>query len=158
MTRSKVVALVGVLSAIGGAVAGAVSALIAVTFLTPSAPLSAGQIALTVVENGAVGGVAGLVLGTIVAFGALRRVPLGKLILSTNLGLAAGLTASWLGGPWAYHNFGLLGFIGFSAGAIVARAFSRRTPLVSSSLATDSIPASTSDAADRVARKARPEQ
>jgi hypothetical protein len=158
MTRSKVVVLVGGLSALGGAIAGAVSALIAVTVATPVWPVSAGEIALTVAENAAVGGVAGCLLGTIVAFGALRRVPLGKLILSTNVGLAAGLTASWLAGAWASHHFGLLGFAGFSAGAVVARAFSRGTSRLSSQMPTDSIPASTSIGAERVARKARPEQ
>jgi len=158
MTRSKVVALVGGLSAVGGAVAGAISALIAITVSRPSGPVSAAQIALTVAENGVVGGVAGCLLGTIVAFGALRRVPLGTLILSTNVGLAAGLTASWLGGPWASHHFGLLGFAGFSAGAVVARVFSRGSPLLSSHTAADGIPASTSMDADRAARKVRPDE
>jgi hypothetical protein len=83
------------------------------------------MIALIVAQNALFAGVAGSVLGTVVAFGALRRVPLGKLLLCTNAGLAAGFTASWLGGPWAYHNFSLLGLIGFSAGAVLARVLSR---------------------------------
>src|SRR5262252_2508506 len=106
MTRSKVVVLVGGLSALGGAVAGAVAATIAAVVLIPRAEYtaSAAQIALVVAQNALFAGVAGSVLGTIVAFGALRRVPLGKLLLCTNTGLAAGFTASWLGGSWAYHN------------------------------------------------------
>jgi hypothetical protein len=139
MTRSRVVALVGALSALGGAVAGAAAALIAVLALKPSAPVTAAQVALLVTENALVGGIAGLVLGTVVAFGALRRVPLGKLVLFTNVGLAAGLTAGWLGGPWAYHHFGLLGFVGFSAGAIVARVVSRKAALPSADLSSESI-------------------
>ena len=124
MTRSKVVALVGGLSALGGAVAGAVAATIAMIVLKPE-PVNAAQIAVIVAQNGLFAGVAGSLLGTVVAFGALRRVPLGKLLLCTNAGLAAGFTASWLGGPWAFHNFTLLGVIGFSAGAVLARVLSR---------------------------------
>src|SRR5215510_1885651 len=106
MTRSKAVALVGGLSALGGAIAGALAATIAAIVLTPNAeyPVSAALIALIVAQNAIFAGVAGCVLGTVVAFGALRRVPLGKLLLCTNTGLAAGFTASWLGGSWAYHN------------------------------------------------------
>jgi len=144
MTRSKVVALVGGLSAVGGAVAGAVAATIAAVFLRGTSPVSAAQIALIVAQNGLFAGIFGSVLGTVVAFGALRKVPLGKLFLCTNAGLAAGFTASWLGGPWAYHNFGLLGLIGFSGGAIVARAFSRGSPSSSSRPRSDSALASES--------------
>jgi len=133
MNRSKVVALVGGLSALGGAVAGAVAATIAFIVSKPDTPVSAAQIALIVAENGLFAGVAGFVLGTVVAFGALRRVPLGKLLLCTNAGLAAGFTASWLGGPWAYHNFSLLGLIGFSAGAVLARVLARGSSSASAS-------------------------
>jgi hypothetical protein len=149
MTRSKVVALVGGLSALGGAVAGAVAAMIAAVVL-PHAPVSAAQIALIVAQNGLFAGVAGSVLGTVVAFGALRRVPLGKLLLCTNAGLAAGFTASWLGGPWAYHNFGLLGLIGFSGGAILARVLSRGSASSSSRLASHSVLASESQGLNRI--------
>jgi len=140
--RGIVVAIVGGLSALGGAVAGGVAALIAAAVLTPSEPMSAAQVALMAVEYGFVAGLAGSVLGTLVAFGALRRVPLGRLILCTNVGLAAGLTAGWLGGPWAWHHMGFLGFVGFSAGALLARAVSRGSPVPSSSLPFDSVPAS----------------
>jgi hypothetical protein len=123
--RVRVVAIVGVLSALGGALAGGVAALIAAAVLTPTEPMSAAQIALMAIEYGFVAGVAGSVLGTIVAFGALRRVSLGRLILYTNVGLAIGLTAGWLGGPWAWHHMTLLGFAGFSAGALLARVVAR---------------------------------
>ena len=125
--RGTVVAIVGGLSALGGAVAGGVAALIAAAVLTPTEPMSAAQIALMAVEYGVVAGLGGSVLGTIIAFGALRRVPLGRLLLCTNAGLAAGLTAGWLGGPWAWHHMGFLGFVGFSGGALVARAVDRRS-------------------------------
>jgi MFS family permease len=139
--RANVVAIVGCLSALGGAVAGGVAALIAAAVLTPSEPVSAAQIALMAIGYGFVAGLAGSVLGTIVAFGALRRVPLGRLILCTNVGLAAGLTAGWLGGPWAWHHMGFLGCVGFSAGALLARAVSRGSPVPSASLPFDSVPA-----------------
>jgi hypothetical protein len=135
-------AIVGGLSALGGAVAGGVAALIAATVLTPSEPVSVGKVALMAIEYGLVAGLAGAVLGTVVAFGALRRVALGRLILCTNVGLAAGLTAGWLGGPWAWHHMGFLGFVGFAAGALLARAVSRAAPMPHSSLPFDSGPAS----------------
>jgi hypothetical protein len=128
---------------VGGAVAGAVAAVIALFILRPT-PVSAAQIALIVAQNGLFAGVAGSVLGTAVAFGALRRVPLGKLLLCTNVGLAAGFTASWLGGPGAYNNFSLLGLIGFSAGAVLSRVLSRGSPSSSSRVSPDSILASES--------------
>lgn len=140
--RGTVVAIVGALSALGGAVAGGVAALIAATVLTPSEPMRAAQVALMAVGYGLAAGVGGSVLGTIVAFGALRRVPLGRLILCTNVGLAAGLTAGWLGGPWAWRHMGFLGFVGFSAGALLARAVSRGSPVPTSSLPFDSVPVS----------------
>lgn len=140
--RGIVVAIVGGLSAFGGAVAGGVAALIAATVLTPSEPMSAAQVALMAVEYGFVAGVGGSVLGTIVGFGALRRVSLGRLILCTNVGLAAGLTAGWLGGPWAWHHMGFLGFVGFSAGALLARVLSRGSPVPSSTLPFESVAAS----------------
>lgn len=143
MTRSKVVALVGGLSALGGAIAGAVAATIALFVLRPTS-VSAAQIALVVAQNGLFAGVVGSVLGTAVAFGALRRVPLGKLLLWTNAGLAAGFTASWLAGPGAYNNFSLLGLIGFSGGAVLARVLSRGSPSSSSRQSPDSVLASES--------------
>jgi hypothetical protein len=123
--RATVVAIVGGLSALGGAVAGGVAALIAAAVLTPTEPMSAAQVAWMAVGYGVVAGIAGAVLGILTGFGALRRVPLGRLILCTNLGLAAGLTAGWLGGPWAWHHMEILGFVGYSVGALLARAFSR---------------------------------
>jgi hypothetical protein len=140
--RASVVALVAGLSALGGAVAGGVAALIAAAVLTPSEPVSAAQVAWMVVGYGVVAGVAGSVLGTLVAFGALRRVALGTLLLCTNVGLAAGLAAGWLGGPWAWHHMGFLGFVGFSAGALLARVVSRGSPVPGVSLPFDSVSAS----------------
>src|SRR5262245_1708310 len=93
-------------------------------------------------------GVAGSVLGTVVAFGALRRVPLGKLLLCTNAGLAAGFTSGWFGGLWGYNNFSVLGLIGFSAGAVLARVLSRGSPSPSSRLASHSAPANTTIASE----------
>ncbi|MDB4898661.1 MAG: hypothetical protein JWN53_469 [Gemmatimonadetes bacterium] len=124
-SRATVVAIVGGLSALGGAVAGGVAALIAAAVLTPTEPMSAAQVAWMAVGYGVVAGIAGAVLGILAGFGALRRVPLGRLILCTNLGLAAGLTAGWLAGPWAWHHMGFLGFVGYSAGALFARALAR---------------------------------
>jgi hypothetical protein len=140
--RGSAVAIVGGLSALGGAVAGGVAALIGAAVLTPTEPMSAAQVALMAVAYGFAAGVAGSVLGTLVAFSALRRVALGRLLLCTNVGLAAGLTASWLGGPWAWHHMAFLGFVGFSAGAFLARAVSRGSPGPTSSLPFDSVPAS----------------
>lgn len=140
--RGIAVAIVGGLSALGGAVAGGVAALIGAAVLTPTEPTSAAQVALMAVEYGLAAGVAGSVLGTLVAFSALRRVALGRLLLCTNVGLAAGLTASWLGGPWAWHHMAFLGFVGFSAGAFLARVVSRGSPGPTSSLPFDSVRAS----------------
>jgi hypothetical protein len=175
------VAIVGGLSAHGGAVAGGVAALIAAAVLTPSESVSAAQIASMAAGYGFVAALGGSVLGIVVAFGALRRVPLGRMLLCTNLGLAAGLTASWLGGPWAWHNMGLLACVGFAAGASVSGLFSHRSPAPSSSLPFDAVPvrgevatepyglarmltarlrivAPTDDTVDRVPRDASPEQ
>ncbi|MEO8621330.1 MAG: hypothetical protein ABI625_09715 [bacterium] len=140
--RTTVVAVVGGLSALGGVVAGGVAALIAAMVLTPTEPVSAAQIALMAVEYGVVAGLAGSVLGVLVGFGALRRVPLGRLVLCTNAGLAAGLTAGWLGGPWAWHHMGFLGFVGFSAGALVARTVFSGSRASGSTSSLDSIPSS----------------
>lgn len=137
--RAHVTAIVAGLCALGGAVAGAAAALIAAAVLTPSEPVTAAQIALMAVEYGVVAGVAGSVLGTAVGFGALRRVPLGRLVLYPNLGLFAGLCAGWLGGPWAWHHMGFLGFVGFSAGAVLARVVTRGSSASNSSLASDSV-------------------
>ncbi len=138
--RGIVVAIVAGLSALGGLVAGASAALVAATVLTPTEPMSAGLIALMAVEYGFVAGLGGAVLGTAIGFGALRRVPLGRLLLCTNVGLAAGLAVGWLGGPWAWHHMGFLGFVGFSGGALLARARSRGSPVPSSRLPVDSVP------------------
>src|SRR5262245_1708309 len=59
MTRSKVVALVGGLSALGGAVAGAVAATIATVaavLVLGEMPVSAARIAVIVAQNGALRG------------------------------------------------------------------------------------------------------
>ena len=87
--------------------------------------MSVGQIAEMALGYGLAAGTGGAVLGTTVGFGALRRVPLGRLPLYTNLGFAAGLTAGWLGGPWAWHNLRLLGVLGFAAGAALAHLVTR---------------------------------
>jgi hypothetical protein len=142
------VAIVGGLSALGGAVAGGVAALIAATVLTPSEPMSVDKVALMAIEYGLVAGLAGAVLGTLVAFGALRRVALGRLILCTNVGLAAGLTAGWVGGPWAWHHMGFLGFVGFSAGALLAQTVFRRSPVPGSGLPLDAMPESATIASE----------
>lgn len=123
--RATAGAIVASLSAVGGAIAGGAAALIAAAVLTPSEPVSASQVAGMALGYGVGAGVAGAVLGTIVAFGALRRVPLGRLVLYTNLGMAAGLTAGWLGGPWAWHHMEWLGALGFTGGAIAAGLLTR---------------------------------
>ncbi len=125
--RASAGAVVATLSAIGGAIAGGVAALIAAAVLTPAEPVSAGQIAAMAIGAGLEACIAGAVLGTVMAFGALRRVPLGRLVLYTNLGLAAGLTVGWLGGPWAWHHMSLLGFLGFTGGAVAAGLITRRS-------------------------------
>ena len=131
--RVAVVEIVGVLSGLGGVVAGGVAALIAAAVLTPTEPVTAAQITAMAVGYGLVAGLAGSALGIFVAFGALRRVPLGRFVLCTNVGVAAGLTAGWLGGPWAWHHMGFLGAVGFAGGALLARGLSRGTPVPSSS-------------------------
>jgi hypothetical protein len=125
LSRGTVVAIVGGLSAVGGVIAGGLAALVGAAVLTPTEPLSAARIASMAAEYGVMVGVAGAVVGTIAAFGPLRRVPLGRLLLCTNVGLAVGLIASWLGGPWAWNHMGLLGGAGFTAGAVLARSVSR---------------------------------
>lgn len=114
---SNVVAVVATLSAAGGAAAGGVAALISAAVLTPRSPVTGLQVAGMAVGYGVLAGVAGAVLGTLVGFGALRRVPLGRLALCTNLGLCAGLTTGFLGGPWAWHHMDWLGLAGFAGGA-----------------------------------------
>jgi len=126
--RMRVVAIVASLSAISGAAVGGVVALIGAAVLTPSEPVSGAQVAAMAMEYAVVTGVAGSALGTLITFGGLRRVPLGSIILRTNLGFAAGLTAGWLGGPWAWHHVGLLGFGGFCAGALLALVRSHGAP------------------------------
>lgn len=128
MTRSDVVAIVGGLSALGGVVAGGIASLVAFTVLTPTEPVTAGQIALMTIESAFAVGVAGTIVGTLAAFGFLRRVPLGRLFVCTTLGATAGLLAGWLAGPWAWHHFNTLGLAGFSVGAVLARATSSGIP------------------------------
>ncbi|MFN8582689.1 MAG: hypothetical protein U0163_17145 [Gemmatimonadaceae bacterium] len=123
--RVRVVAIVAGLTGVGGALAGGVAALIAAAALTPSEPVSVAQIAAMALGYGLMAGVGGAVLGTAVGFGALRRVPLGRLLLCTNVGLAAGLTAGWVAGPWAWHHMLLLGVIGFSAGAALSHVLTQ---------------------------------
>jgi hypothetical protein len=122
MTRADVVAIIGGLSGLSGAIAGAAAALVGAAVLTPTEPVTAGQIAMMATQNALVFGLAGMVVGTLAAFGFMRRVPLRRLIACTTLGTTAGLIAGWLGGPWAWHHFSLLGFVGFSTGAVLARA------------------------------------
>ena len=123
--RRDVVALVATVCAVGGAVAGATAALLAAAVLTPSEPVTAGDVARMALGYGLTTGVAAAVLGTPVAFGALRRVSLGRVLLCGTLGTAAGLAYGWLGGPWAWHHFGQVGVLGFSIGAGLARLTSR---------------------------------
>ena len=122
--RLNVVAIVAGLSALGGLIAGGAAALIAAAVLTSSEPVGVATIATMALSYGLVSGLGGTALGTLIAFGALRRVALGRLVLFTNVGLAAGLTAGWIAGPWAWHHMSLLGFAGFAVGAVLARATS----------------------------------
>lgn len=157
--RGNVVATVAGLSAIGGAVAGGVAALIAVAVLTPSEPVTAAEVVLMAVESGFVAGLAGAALGTLVAFGALRRVALGKLLLFTNVGMAAGLTVGWIAGPWAWHHMGFLGFAGFSAGALLARTVASAPVGVVQALAPPAeLVTPINQVADRVRRNVPPER
>jgi hypothetical protein len=128
MTRSDVVAIVGGVSALSGGVAGAIAMFVAAIVLTPTEPVSNSQIAMMILENGLVFGLAGAVVGTLAAFGFVRRVPLGRLLLCTTAGTAVGLLAGWLGGPWAWHHFELLGLTGFASGAVLARAVFSSSP------------------------------
>ena len=125
--RAHVAAIVASFGAVGGAIAGGVAALIAAMVLTPNEPVSAAQIAEMALVYGVVAGVPAAVFGTLIAFGPLRRVPLGRIILGTNVGLAAGLTTGWLAGPWAWHHMELLGSLGFCAGALLVLVASRRS-------------------------------
>jgi MFS family permease len=123
--RRDVVALVAIVCAIGGAVAGATAALIAALVLTPTEPVTAGDVALMALGYGATTAVVAAGLGTAVAFGALRRVSLRRILVCGTLGTAAGLGYGWLGGPWAWHHFGQMGVVGFLIGAVLARLTSR---------------------------------
>lgn len=125
--RAHVAAIVASFAAVGGAVAGGVAALINAMVRTPNEPVSAAQIAMMALAYGLIAGVPASVFGTLIAFGALRRVPLGRIILGTNVGLAAGLTTGWLAGPWAWHHMELLGALGFCAGALLVLVASRRS-------------------------------
>ena len=117
----RVVATVAGLSAVGGAIAGAATAAIAAAVLTPTTPMTGGELAVMIVECAAITGFAGGVLGTLAGFGALRRVALGRLILLGTLGTTAGLLCGALAGPWAWHHLGLLGLSGSSLGLVAAR-------------------------------------
>lgn len=119
------VALVAIVCAAGGAVAGAAAALLAAAVLTPTERVTAGDVALMTLGYGATTAVVGAGLGTAVAFGALRRVSLGRMLACGTIGTAAGLACGWLGGPWAWHHFGQLGLAGFFLGAVLARLTSR---------------------------------
>jgi hypothetical protein len=123
--RRDVVALVAIMCAAGGAVAGAAAALLAAAVLTPTERVTAGDVALMALGYGATTAVAGAALGTAVAFGGLRRVSLGRVLVCGTIGTAAGLACGWLGGPWAWHHFGQLGLLGFFLGAVMARLTSR---------------------------------
>ena len=123
--RERVVALVAGLGALGGFVAGATGALLAVAILTPSAPVTIGDKVGMVLAYGAAAAVSGAVLGTGIAFAILRRVRLGRVFAFGTAGAALGLTYGFLGGPWAWHHFHWLGIGGLAAGALVARLLGR---------------------------------
>jgi hypothetical protein len=120
--RQRAVALVASLGAVGGFVAGATGALIAVAVLTPSSPVTVTDKVIMVLSYGAVAAASGAVLGTAVAFSMLRRVRLGHILALGTLGAALGLTYGFVGGPWAWHHFLWLGVGGLLAGGASARA------------------------------------
>ena len=123
--RERVVALVAGLGALGGFIAGATGALLAVAILTPSAPVTVGDKVTMVVAYGVVTAMSGAVLGTGLAFAILRRVRLGRIFTFGTAGAALGLTYGFLGGPWAWHHFHWLGIGGLAAGALLARLLGR---------------------------------
>lgn len=125
--RERVVALVAGLGALGGFIAGATGALLAVAILTPSAPVTVGDKLTMVFAYGVVTAISGAVLGTGLAFAFLRGVRLGRIFAFGTAGAALGLTYGFLGGPWAWHHFHWLGIGGLAAGALLARLLGRDT-------------------------------
>jgi hypothetical protein len=123
--RERVVAQVAGLAALGGFVAGATGAVLAVAILTPSAPVTIGDKVTMVFAYGVAAAISGAVLGTGLAFGILRRVRLGRVFAFGTAGAALGLTYGFLGGPWAWHHFHWLGIGGLAAGAVLARLLGR---------------------------------
>lgn len=125
--RERVVALVAGLGALGGFIAGATGALLAVVILTPSAPVTVGDKVTMVFAYGVVTAISGAVLGTGLAFAVLRRVRLGRIFAFGTAGATLGLTYGFLGGPWAWHHFHWVGIGGLAAGALLARLLGRDT-------------------------------
>ena len=125
--RERVVTLVAGLGALGGFLAGATGALVAVLVLTPSSPVGPGDKVAMVLAYGTAVAASGAVLGTALAFAILRRVRLGRIVAFGTLGATLGLTYGFLGGPWAWHHFGWLGVGGLAAGALAARLLGRDT-------------------------------
>lgn len=126
--RERAAAVVGLLGAAGGFVAGAIGALAAVSVLTPTGPVSIGMKALMVLEYGLSGAFFGAVLGTAIAFAALRRVPLGRIVAFGTIGGAIGTTCGWVGGFWAWHHFTTLGVGGMVVGALASRLVGEARP------------------------------
>lgn len=125
--RERVVVLVAGLGALGGFIAGAAGALLAVAILTPSAPVTTWDKLSMVLGYGTVSAISGAVLGTGLAFAILRRVRLGRIFAFGTAGAALGLTYGFLGGPWAWHHLPWLGIGGLAAGALVARLLGRES-------------------------------
>jgi hypothetical protein len=123
--RDRVILLVSGVGAVGGAVAGAAAALLAALVLKPTTPATVSDVATMVLTYALVTGIAGAVLGTVVAFGFLRRVPLSRILIFGTSGAFLGLAAGWIGGPWAWHHFASLGITGLLAGASAARLLTR---------------------------------
>lgn len=127
--RERVLLLVAGLGALGGAIAGATTALLAAAVLTPSEPVTAGDIALMATGYGVVAALCGAVLGTGLAFGLLRGVRLARVFVFGTAGATLGLAYGFLGGPWAWHHFAELGIGGMVIGALASRLRSGRTSL-----------------------------
>jgi hypothetical protein len=135
--RERVILLVSGLGAVGGGVAGAAAALVAALVLKPTTPTTVSDVATMVLAYALVSGIAGAVLGALVSFGFLRRVPLSRIVTFGTSGAFLGLVYGWLGGPWAWHHFGSLGISGMLAGACAARLLTRsnrRSPNIDGSL------------------------
>ena len=125
--RERVILLVAALGGVGGAIAGAAAALLAALVLTPTVPTTTSDVSAMVLTYALVTGAAGAVLGTALAFGFLRRVPLFRVLTFGTSGAFVGLAYGWIGGPWAWHHFGSLGITGLLAGASAARLLTRPT-------------------------------